>query len=316
MFLNQHPLVLKSMAGRGRPGILKWCYMEQDKFSLSWIKAREKYDSKHRSNLLKEQYKKDKSFFNKIIDLGSGNGSFLRYCHNKKIVFEEMLLIDYNSKLLRDFYASTYNYLNGTNYNILKESPTKYQLKKTDTIKTKNIQLINTDILKSLDIINNYNLISLSAMSDILPILFIKKLLNKVGKNKIIYFSICFDGSIKWDSSHKYDKYVLTMFNKHQEMNKSSGYVVGSKSIKLIKEYSAKKKYSFQIKDSSWELKSYDENAKYFQKMYLDTIYKPLKKDDITDKDMLSEWRKVKLKDIVSGKSKITVGHKDILILT
>ena len=304
------------MVGRGRPGILKWCYMEQDKFSLSWIKAREKYDSKHRSNLLKEQYKKDKSFFNKIIDLGSGNGSFLRYCHNKKIVFEEMLLIDYNSKLLRDFYASTYNYLNGTNYNILKESPTKYQLKKTDNIKTKNIQLINTDILKSLDIINNYNLISLSAMSDILPVLFIKKLLNKVGKNKIIYFSICFDGSIKWDSSHKYDKYVLTMFNKHQEMNKSSGYVVGSKSIKLIKEYSEKKKYSFQIKDSSWELKSYDENAKYFQKMYLDTIYKPLKKDDITDKDMLSEWRKVKLKDIVSGKSKITVGHQDILILT
>ena len=110
---------------------------------------------------------------------------------------------------------------------------------------------MNTDILKSLDIINNYNLISLSAMSDILPILFIKKLLNKVGKNKIIYFSICFDGSIKWDSSHKYDKYVLTMFNKHQEMNKISGYVVGSKSIKLIKEYSAKKKYSFQIKDSS-----------------------------------------------------------------
>ena len=304
------------MVGRGRPGILKWCYMEQDKFSLSWIKAREKYDSKHRSNLLKEQYKKDKSFFNKIIDLGSGNGSFLRYCHNKKIVFEEMLLIDYNSKLLRDFYPSTYNYLNGTNYNILKESPVKYQLKKIDIIKTKNIQLMNTDILKSLDIINNYNLISLSAMSDILPVLFIKKLLNKVGKNKIIYFSICFDGSIKWDSSHKYDKYVLTMFNKHQEMNKSSGYVVGSKSIKLIKEYSEKKKYSFQIKDSSWELKSYDENAKYFQKMYLDTIYKPLKKDDITDKDMLSEWRKVKLKNIVSGKSKITVGHKDVLILT
>ena len=304
------------MVGRGRPGILKWCYMEQDKFSLSWIKAREKYDSKHRSNLLKEQYKKDKSFFNKIIDLGSGNGSFLRYCHNKKIVFEEMLLIDYNSKLLRDFYPSTYNYLNGTNYNILKESPVKYQLKKIDIIKTKNIQLMNTDILKSLDIINNYNLISLSAMSDILPVLFIKKLLNKVGKNKIIYFSICFDGSIKWDSSHKYDKYVLTMFNKHQEMNKSSGYVVGSKSIKLIKEYSEKKKYSFQIKDSSWELKSYDENAKYFQKMYLDTICKPLKKDDITDKDMLSEWRNVKLKDIVSGTSKIIVGHKDILILT
>ena len=50
--------------------------------------------------------------------------------------------------------------------------------------------------------------------------------------------------------------------------------------------------------------------------MYLDTIYRPLKKDDITDKDMLSEWRNVKPKDIISGKSKIIVGHKDILILT
>ena len=304
------------MVGRGRPGILKWCYMEQDKFSLSWIKAREKYDLKYRSNLLKEQYKKDKSFFNRIIDLGSGNGSFLRYCHSKKMIFEEMLLVDYDSKLLRDFYASTYSYLNGTNYNILKESPTKYKLKKIDVIKTKNIQLMNTDILKSLNIINNYNLISLSAMSDILPTLFIKKLLNIVEKNKIIYFSICFDGSIKWASSHKYDKYILTMFNKHQEMNKISGYALGLKSIKLIKEYSAKKKYSFQVEDSSWELKSYDEDSKNFQKMYLDTIYKPLKKDDITDKDMLSEWRNVKLKDIVSGKSKIIVGHKDILILT
>jgi len=304
------------MAGRGQLGILKWCYMEQDKFSLSWIKAREKYDLKYRSNLLKEQYKKDKSFFNRIIDLGSGNGSFLRYCHSKKMIFEEMLLVDYDSKLLRDFYASTYSYLNGTNYNILKESPTKYKLKKIDVIKTKNIQLMNTDILKSLNIINNYNLISLSAMSDILPTLFIKKLLNIVGKNKIIYFSICFDGSIKWTSSHKYDKYILTMFNKHQEMNKISGYALGLKSIKLIKEYSAKKKYSFQVEDSSWELKSYDEDSKNFQKMYLDTICKPLKKDDITDKDMLSEWRNVKLKDIVSGKSKIIVGHKDILILT
>ena len=175
---------------------------------------------------------------------------------------------------------------------------------------------MNTNILKSLNIINNYDLISLSAMSDILPTLFIKKLLNKVDKNKIIYFSICFDGNIKWASSHKYDKYILTMFNKNQETNKSSGYAVGAKSIKLIREHSMKKKYNFQIEDSSWQLNSYNESSKYFQKMYLDTIEKPLKKDDMTDKDMLSEWRKGKLKDIVAGKSKIVVGHKDILILT
>ena len=43
--------------------------MEKDRFSLSWIKMREKYDIKYRSDLLQNQYKKDKSFFKNIIDL-------------------------------------------------------------------------------------------------------------------------------------------------------------------------------------------------------------------------------------------------------
>ena len=106
--------------------------MEKDRFSLSWIKMRENYDIKSRSDLLQNQYKKDKSFFKNIIDLGSGNGSFLRYCHKKKLIFNKMVLLDYDTKLLRNFYATTYKYLGGSKYSLLKINPTRYELKKKD----------------------------------------------------------------------------------------------------------------------------------------------------------------------------------------
>jgi hypothetical protein len=304
------------MDGRGPLETLRWCYMEKDKFSLSWIKMREKYDLKSRSDLLLRQYKKDNSFFKKIIDLGSGNGSFLRYCHTKKIIFDDMTLIDYDPKLLRNFYTTTCKYLKNSGYSLLKELPTKYKLKKMDETKTRNIKLINNDISKSFDIIDSYNLISLSAMSDILPISFIKKLLNNVSKNKIIYLSICFSGTVDWHIKHKYDKYIVSMFNNHQEMNKGSGYAIGAKSIKLIKGHSIKKQYKVSIKDSSWKINSNTEDDKTFQRMYLDTIYRPLKKDENTDKEMLLDWKEAKLRAIQSGRSKIIVGHKDILIKT
>ena len=304
------------MDGRGQPETLRRYYMEKDRFALSWIKMREKYDSRSRSDLLQKQYKIDKSFFKKIIDLGSGNGSFLRFCHTKKLIFNEMLLLDHDIKLLRNFYSTTCSHLKESRYRLLKESPTKYLLKNIGVTKTRNIDLVNVDILKSLDIINQYNIISLSAMSDILPPSFIKKLLSHVSKNKIIYFSICFNGKVDWNIKHKYDKYILTMFNKNQETNKGSGYVIGCKSIKLIKEYSIKNKHNIMIKDSSWKINSYNEGDKIFQKMYLDTLYRPLKKDSVTNKDMLFEWKEAKLKKIISGRSKIIVGHKDILIKT
>ena len=304
------------MAGRGQLEILKRCYMEKDRFSLSWIKMRENYDIKSRSDLLQNQYKKDKSFFKNIIDLGSGNGSFLRYCHKKKLIFDKMVLQDYDPKLLRNFYATTYKNLGGSKYSLLKINPTRYELKKKDVIKAESIRLINANILESLDILDKYDLISLSAISDILPISFIKKFLNNIGKNKIIYLSICFDGDIKWHIKHRYDKYIISMFNRNQEADKGSGYAIGSKSIKLIKEYCIKNKYTVAIKDSSWRLNSYNDENKKFQRMYLDTIYRPLKNDNTTDKDMLLEWKKVKLKEIMAGKSKVTVGHKDILIET
>ena len=61
--------------------------MDKNKFTLTWISSREIFDSKSRSSLLINLCKKKKKKSNKIIDLGSGSGSFLRWCYASEIFF-------------------------------------------------------------------------------------------------------------------------------------------------------------------------------------------------------------------------------------
>ena len=50
--------------------------------------------------------------------------------------------------------------------------------------------------------------------------------------------------------------------------------------------------------------------------MYLDTIYIGLKHDQNIDKKILKGWYLSRLKTIKLKRDTVTVGHKDILVLT
>ena len=282
-------------------------------FSLSWIKSRESYDLVSRSKILTDLYKKNKEVFRNIVDLGGGTGSFLRWCHYKNIEYDKFLITDHDQKLLNRFFIMSKNYFSKENIKLYENNVSSYILERKNKQKTSIINLRKQEILKTMESINNYNLISFSAISDLLSKDYIKKLLNKINRGKYIYFSICFDGRVKWNNSNKYDKYIISMFNKHQLQEKTLGMALGSNSIKIIREMSLKKDYKVTIADSSWVLPS---DARDFQMSYLNTIYKPLKKSELVDSDILKEWFIMRSNDIELKKSRVSVGHKDILIKT
>ena len=290
--------------------------MPTDKFSSSWINLREPYDSISRSSLLLDLYRKDANPFNNIIDLGGGNGSFLRWCHSQSINYNKFMLIDHDQSLLKNFYSKTKKLFSKSSIDLIKESPTSYKFKRLKKDKINYIILKQLEILKSIAYINDYNIISFSAVSDLLSKTYIKKILNKIDKDKIIYFSICFDGTVRWKNINKYDKYIISLFNKHQQKEKTLGFALGSKSIQIVKNLSLKKGFKCHIADSSWNINSDTNNARTFQLAYLDTIYKPLKKYELVDQVILKQWFKLKKEDIKNKKSRLTVGHKDIIILT
>jgi len=290
--------------------------MQANKFTATWINLRESYDMLSRSDLLQNLYKNNKMNLKKVIDLGGGNGSFLRWCHYKNIIYDDFLIVDNDEALLKSFYPRTKSYLSMMSLSLIKDNMMSYRIQNLKNNKDGFITLKKQDFYKSIDIINDYNLVSFSAVSDLLSKKFIKCLFDKVNKGTNLYFSICFDGRVKWKNKNKHDKYIVSMFNQHQKQEKTTGVALGLNSINFIKNLSKKNDYKIYIADSSWSVDSQDNDSRIFQKAYLNTIYKPLKKFELTDKDILENWLKSKQNDIENKNSNLVVGHKDILIET
>ena len=290
--------------------------MQANKFTATWINLRESYDMLSRSDLLQNLYKNNKMNLKKVIDLGGGNGSFLRWCHYKNIIYDDFLIIDNDEALLKSFYPRTKSYLSMMSLSLIKDNMMSYRIQNLKNNKDGFITLKKQDFYKSIDIINDYNLVSFSAVSDLLSKKFIKCLFDKVNKGTNLYFSICFDGRVKWKNKNKHDKYIVSMFNQHQKQEKTTGVALGLDSINFIKNLSKKNDYKIYIDDSSWSIDSHDNDSRVFQKAYLNTIYKPLKKFELTDKDILEDWFRSKKNDIEGKNSNLVVGHKDILIET
>ena len=290
--------------------------MQANKFTATWINLRESYDMLSRSDLLQNLYKNNKMNLKKVIDLGGGNGSFLRWCHYKNIIYDDFLIIDNDEALLKSFYPRTKSDLSMMSLSLIKDNMMSYRIQNLKNNKDGFITLKKQDFYKSIDTINDYNLVSFSAVSDLLSKKFIKYLFDKVDKGTNLYFSICFDGRVKWKNKNKHDKYIVSMFNQHQKQEKTTGVALGLNSINFIKNLSKKNDYKIYIADSSWSVDSHDNDSRVFQKAYLNTIYKPLKKFELTDKDILEDWLRSKQNDIESKNSNLVVGHKDILIET
>ena len=289
--------------------------MDKTYFTQKWMNAREEYDMCSRSSIL-DYYLGENDNLEKIIDIGSGTGSFLRWLIVKKYKFEKMLMIDQDEKLLNKVYKITRGLSIDENLLLKKASSNLFHLDSPNQNIFSEIRIMKGDISKLFKYIYNYNFISFSAIADILPKLFLDKLFSVHLENKTILFSICYDGKVSWNIKNKYDKYIMKKFNEHQQSVKNDNYTLGPASISYIKKKAKQKLYKVKTMDSPWKLNSDNVSNRDFHQQYINTIYKALQKDKNTDTLILKEWIHDKSEKIKKGKLKTIVNHKDILLLT
>ena len=86
--------------------------------------------------------------------------------------------------------------------------------------------------------------------------------------------------------------------------------------MKKLNKLSKKKNFKISIYDSSWKLLSNSHENKKFQMKYLETIYKPLKRNGQVDNEILEKWFSSKIQLIDNNSLETTVGHNDIIIQT
>tara|TARA_Y100000992_G_scaffold299329_1_gene265935 strand:+ start:1413 stop:2285 length:873 start_codon:yes stop_codon:yes gene_type:complete len=285
-----------------------------NKFSKSWIKMRMDYDNISRSSVLVDYLNlipKENDI--DLIDLYCGSGNFLIWSFNKNILFKNCILVDNDINLLKSIKsnlrahsASAYSIRSNTNNLDLLIK------KNSETISLLSIKKNNCDDYRYSSKKNH--VISYSAALDIMSKSSIHSALKRIKKNNVLYFSLCFNGLVRWTPTNTFDKYILTFFNNHQRSDKGFGKALGHKSIEFIRKKAEKLNLKIVVEDSPWIVKNKSYKDKVFMKRYLLDIKKSLFHMEGIDRDILREWYQEKKSYIDNKNIKLYVGHNDILL--
>ena len=285
-----------------------------NKFSKSWINMRVDYDNISRSTVLVDHINKlSQEHDIDLIDLYCGSGNFLIWSLDKNILFDNCILVDHDIKLLKSIKSNLRNHLRPM-YSIQSNTNNLDLLikKNSETLSTISIKKNDCDSYRFSS--EKYHVISYSAALDIMPKPSIASALKRIKKNNILYFSLCFNGQVRWTPTNTFDKYILTFFNNHQRSDKGFGKALGSKSIEFIKQKADKLNLYITVKDSPWIIKNKFDKDKVFMKRYLLDIKKSLFHMEGIDKDILRKWYQDKKSEIDNKKIQLYVGHNDILL--
>ena len=284
-----------------------------NKFSKSWINMRVEYDNYSRSNILSNYLNKNNLVSDmELIDMCCGSGNFLIWLIKKDLSFNEYTLIDNDINLLKSIRS---NLKRNCSKNIKIKSNTNNMnlILSRDNLNSR-VSIKRSDCDKFSYKTKKFHVISYSAVLDLMSKSSIIKALKKVNNLNIIYFSLCFDGTVKWTPTNTFDKYILSFFNHHQRTDKGFGTALGSKSIDFVKRCANKQDMQITIKNSPWIIDNKSYKDKTFMNRYLLDIKKALFHMEGIDRDILRTWYKDKKNDIDNKSIKLYVGHQDILI--
>tara|TARA_Y100000768_G_scaffold375744_1_gene346918 strand:+ start:55 stop:915 length:861 start_codon:yes stop_codon:yes gene_type:complete len=286
--------------------------MRKDYFTSTWLASREPYDISFRNKNLTKFVKKSDS----ILDIGAGTGAFSRWCLVNNIFFDTMVLVDHDKKLLIKCNEIMSKFCKGKQLIFEKTSTKEFKVKDPINEFTFKFKTLHKDLNLVFNLINSFDVLSMSALIDLLSINHLNKLFKNINHGKVIIMTLCFNGQIRWNYKNSYDKYIVNAFNKEQQSIKEGNLSLGCESIDKVKQLAQKKNFKFSVYDSSWKLSSSSNDDKKFHQKYLETIYKPLKKNKLIDRALLDQWFISKIKLINNGSLKTKVGHCDIIVQT
>lgn len=285
-----------------------------NKFSSSWIEMRQVYDMQARSPLLFEYLDKLPTTENiNLLDLYCGSGSFLVWSIKNNINYKKCVLIDYDIKLLKSIKRNIKSVIE-PHLKIQSNTNNLDLLIKNNKEIISNIKIIKNDCNKYNKGYDKYQLISFSAVLDLMSKSTINNILKIAKSDCALYFSLCFNGKVKWTPSNTMDKYILSFFNNHQRSDKGFGLALGCKSIEYISKLAKSRDLSIKIKESPWQIKNHSEMDKIFLNRYILDTKKSLFHMEGIDRKILKLWYEQKKYEIDNKKISLYVGHNDILI--
>jgi trans-aconitate methyltransferase len=248
-----------------------------------WLPLREAADAAARPPRIVEHFAEglpdDRPL--RIVDLGSGTGSNIRYLSPRLPHPQDWLAIDRDAALLA-------------------MAPLG--------VRTLSMEL---GALDNLRVIADRHLVTASALLDIVSEEWMRRLVTLCAENRsAVLFALSYDGRSECDPREPEDDEVRDLFNRHQRQNeKGFGRAAGPGAADFIARCLADVGYSVAVERSDWQL---DPQMIALQHRLIDGWASAATEMAPGKSNVIESWRRRRLAHVGREASSIRVGHRDV----
>jgi hypothetical protein len=277
-------------------------------FAASWLDLRASADALARNRALLEELAARAP--SDCIDLATGTGANVRAVAPALGPRQRWVAIDCDGELLRAAPPRFAEWAAGDGASgrhrgggVGIETPAR----------THEIEFVQLDLAAHLDevALRPGALVSASALLDLVSHGWLQQLVNRcTTAHTVAYFALTYDGRIHFDPVLDADDSVVALFNRHQRGSKVFGPALGSDAARVACELFAASGFEVIQAASDWQLGAADAPL---QRVLLDGYAAAAIEVERAAEASIDSWRRQRQRLLDAGRSRITVGHRDVL---
>jgi len=256
----------------------------------TWLALRETADAAARSDALTRRVVQAIEHRRplRIVDLGAGTGANARYLLNRLPRPQRWLLVDRDPSLLDES----------------RRSPAL-----TTVVETRQLTL---GPVESLDVCAGAHLVTASALLDLVSETWLQALAARCrAEGAAVLFALTYDGRSECLPGEPEDSTIQMLFNEHQTCSdKGFGAAAGPAAASCAERALGAVGYHVERAASDWRL---GPEARDLQSQLIQGWAGAAAEMDPLRSSMIASWRNRRLAHIDAGRSRVTVGHQDLV---
>ena len=209
--------------------------MADETFDAAWLALRQGADHSARSRTLVHALRLEgrRRGWSRLVDLGAGTGSNLRYISSRVPWAKDWVLVDHDDDLLSMVRAPTH---------------------------TVRVRTVTGDLdVEGLAEVDEADVVTASALLDLVSESWLTSLRDRcAATGKAAYFALSYDGTVEWHgrSSDEMDALVADAVNEHQRRDKGTGVALGPTATEVARRLFEEAGYGVMVAPSPWTLRA------------------------------------------------------------
>lgn len=261
----------------------------EDAFSAGWLALREPVDHQTRSEALLVPLTAEwrSRAWRRVLDLGTGTGSNVRYLAPRLPGPQEWVLIDHDPDLLEGATVPT----------------------AVDEVR----RIVGDLAEEGIGAVHESDLVTGSALLDLVSEDWLGRLVETcVSAAAGALFTTIYDGTVSWSDERPDDARVKELVNAHQARDKGLGVALGPRAARVARDRFQAAGYRTWLTPSPWTL---DAETVELARRLIEGWVEAAVEQSPAEKDRLEAWGRRRSADVEEGVARIVVGHLDLLAL-